>query len=131
MYPSDRVAQLYPQARGSLYIAFYGPQGYCGDIVTRLHTGIMPAYIDSFKMPGQTKRERMQDFGTFPFHLGILRGYTQLLFALITFMEMKQEIQQRSVRLTLRPRIRSGYQSRVKLGAMASTIMFRRERSRT
>jgi hypothetical protein len=30
MSPSDRVAQLYPQALGSLFIAFYNLQGYGG-----------------------------------------------------------------------------------------------------
>jgi hypothetical protein len=35
--PSDRVAQLYPQALGSLFIAFYVSQGYGGSILTYLH----------------------------------------------------------------------------------------------
>jgi hypothetical protein len=42
MSPSDRVARLYPQAPGSLFIAFYDSQDYSGGdggIVTRLHTG--------------------------------------------------------------------------------------------
>jgi hypothetical protein len=39
MSPSDRVAQLYPQAPGSFSVAFYGSQGYVGGILTRLHTG--------------------------------------------------------------------------------------------
>jgi hypothetical protein len=38
MSPSDRVAQLYPQAPGSLFVAFYDSQGYGGAILTRLHT---------------------------------------------------------------------------------------------
>jgi hypothetical protein len=37
--PSDRVAQLYPQAPGSLFVAFYGSRGYGGGILTRLRTG--------------------------------------------------------------------------------------------
>jgi hypothetical protein len=40
MSPSDRVAQLYPQARGSLFVAFYDSQGYGGGILTHLHKGI-------------------------------------------------------------------------------------------
>jgi hypothetical protein len=32
MFPSDRVAKLYPEARGSLFVAFYDLQGY-GDII--------------------------------------------------------------------------------------------------
>jgi hypothetical protein len=39
MFPSKRVAQLYPQEAGSLFVAFYDPQGYGGGILTRLHTG--------------------------------------------------------------------------------------------
>jgi hypothetical protein len=37
--PSDRVTQLYPQAPGSLFVAFCKSQGYGGGILTRLHTG--------------------------------------------------------------------------------------------
>jgi hypothetical protein len=32
------VAQLYPQALGSLFVAFYDSQGYGGGILTRRHT---------------------------------------------------------------------------------------------
>jgi hypothetical protein len=39
MSPSDRVAQLYPQASGSLSIIFYNSQGYGEGILTHLHTG--------------------------------------------------------------------------------------------
>jgi hypothetical protein len=38
MSPSDRVARLYPQAPGSLFVASYDLQGYGGGIQTRLHT---------------------------------------------------------------------------------------------
>jgi hypothetical protein len=33
------VAQLYPRALDSLFVASYDSQGYCGGILTRLHTG--------------------------------------------------------------------------------------------
>jgi hypothetical protein len=33
----DRVAQLYPQAPGSLFVVFYDSQGYSGDILTCFH----------------------------------------------------------------------------------------------
>jgi hypothetical protein len=36
--PADRVAQLYLQAPGSLFLAFCHSQGYGGGILTRLHT---------------------------------------------------------------------------------------------
>jgi hypothetical protein len=39
MSPSDRMAQLYPQAPGSFFKAFYNSQGYSGGILTRLHKG--------------------------------------------------------------------------------------------
>jgi hypothetical protein len=38
MSPIDRVAQLYPQAHGSLFVAFYDSRGYGGGILTLLHT---------------------------------------------------------------------------------------------
>jgi hypothetical protein len=38
IYPSYRVAQLYPRALGSLFVASYDSQGYGGGILTRLHT---------------------------------------------------------------------------------------------
>jgi hypothetical protein len=34
--PSDGVAQVYPQAAGSLFVAFYDSQGYGGDIANPL-----------------------------------------------------------------------------------------------
>jgi hypothetical protein len=37
MPPSDRVAQLYPQAPGSLFVVFKNSQRYGGGILTRLH----------------------------------------------------------------------------------------------
>jgi hypothetical protein len=39
MSPSDRVAQLYRQALGSLFVALYSSQGYGGGIQAHLHTG--------------------------------------------------------------------------------------------
>jgi hypothetical protein len=37
--PRNRVAQLYPWALGSLFVASYDSQGYGGGFLTRLHTG--------------------------------------------------------------------------------------------
>jgi hypothetical protein len=37
--PRNRVAQLYPRALGSIFVASYDSQGYGGGILTRLHTG--------------------------------------------------------------------------------------------
>jgi hypothetical protein len=39
--PRNRLGQLYPQALGSIFIAFYDSQGYDGGIRTRLHTGLL------------------------------------------------------------------------------------------
>jgi hypothetical protein len=39
MSRSDRLAQLHPQAPGSLFVAFYDSQDYGGSILTRLHAG--------------------------------------------------------------------------------------------
>jgi hypothetical protein len=40
MSPSDRVAQIYPQAPGSLFV-FYDSQVYGGSILTHFHAGII------------------------------------------------------------------------------------------
>jgi hypothetical protein len=37
--PRNRVARLYPQALGSLFVASYDSQGYGGGIRPLLHTG--------------------------------------------------------------------------------------------
>jgi hypothetical protein len=37
--PRNRVAQLHPQALGSLFVASYDSQGYGGAIRNRLHAG--------------------------------------------------------------------------------------------
>jgi hypothetical protein len=37
--PSYRVAHLYPQAQGSLFVTFYDSQGCSGGILTLLHMG--------------------------------------------------------------------------------------------
>jgi hypothetical protein len=39
MSSSDRVAQLYLQAPGSLFLSFYDLQGYGGNALTSLHNG--------------------------------------------------------------------------------------------
>jgi hypothetical protein len=44
--PSNRVAQLYPRALGSLYVVSYDLQGYGGGILTlNLPGGQVPVYI--------------------------------------------------------------------------------------
>jgi hypothetical protein len=39
--PIYRVAQLYPQEPGSLFVAFYDSQGYSEGILTCLHRGLI------------------------------------------------------------------------------------------
>jgi hypothetical protein len=41
--PRNRVAQLYPQVLGPLFVASYDSQGYGGSIRTRLHTSFLLA----------------------------------------------------------------------------------------
>jgi hypothetical protein len=41
IFPSDRVGQLYPQAPGSLFVAFYVSLGYAGSVLTCLHMALM------------------------------------------------------------------------------------------
>jgi hypothetical protein len=38
--PKNKVAHLYPQALGSLFVAYYDSQGYGRGIRTRLHAGM-------------------------------------------------------------------------------------------
>jgi hypothetical protein len=45
MSPSDRMTQLYPQALGSLSVAFYDSQGYGGNILTSLHMEKTSVYL--------------------------------------------------------------------------------------
>jgi hypothetical protein len=45
MSPSDRMAQLYPQAPGSLFVSFYDSQAHGGVILTSLQTGKFLAYF--------------------------------------------------------------------------------------
>jgi hypothetical protein len=45
MSPSNRVAQLYLKAPGSLFVAFYDSQSYGGCILTRLHLETLVAFI--------------------------------------------------------------------------------------
>jgi hypothetical protein len=39
--PRNRVARLYPQALGSLFVTSYDSQGYGGGIRPRFHTGLL------------------------------------------------------------------------------------------
>jgi hypothetical protein len=39
IYPRNRVAQLYPQALASLFVASYDSQGYGGSIQNLFHKG--------------------------------------------------------------------------------------------
>jgi hypothetical protein len=43
------MAQLYPQAVGSLFVASYGSQGYGGGIRTRLHAGVKQSESESVR----------------------------------------------------------------------------------
>jgi hypothetical protein len=44
--PRNRVAQLYPQTLGSLFIASYDSQGYGGGIRLRLHAGLILKFVE-------------------------------------------------------------------------------------
>jgi hypothetical protein len=57
--PRNRMARLYPQAMGSLFVASYDSQGYGGGIRLRLHTGLcrsvvsvlLLAYVSPYSSP--------------------------------------------------------------------------------
>jgi hypothetical protein len=57
IFPRNRVAQLYPQALGSLFVASYDSQGYGGGIRPRLHT-----VTDFFATPRHGARGRHRSF---------------------------------------------------------------------
>jgi hypothetical protein len=59
MSPSDRVAQLYSQAPGSVFVTFYDLQGYSGDILIHLHTG---SYLKKYDNERCTKRTNSNHF---------------------------------------------------------------------
>jgi hypothetical protein len=44
--PRKKVAQLYPQALGSLFVASYDSQRYGRGIRTRLHTGVWTTRVE-------------------------------------------------------------------------------------
>jgi hypothetical protein len=59
--PGNRVARFYPQALGSLSIAFYDSHGYGGGIRTRLHTGLgvsTAPYIEASSYPCKFLRHK-------------------------------------------------------------------------
>jgi hypothetical protein len=52
IFLSDRVAQLYPQDLGSIFVVSYDSQGYGGGIPTRLHTGMAMTRSQSYFTTG-------------------------------------------------------------------------------
>jgi hypothetical protein len=65
--PGNRVAQLYPRALGSLYVASYDSQGHSGGILTRLRFVKLVTEIMSLA------REQAYFIGYFPY-LGDING---------------------------------------------------------
>jgi hypothetical protein len=55
--PRNRVAQLYSQALGYIFVASYDSQGYGGGILTRLHTGftVCQSHIMTVRRPSETR----------------------------------------------------------------------------
>jgi hypothetical protein len=50
--PSDKVAELYPSAPGSFFVAFYDSQDCDGSILTHHYTGAINKMTDNFKNSG-------------------------------------------------------------------------------
>jgi hypothetical protein len=61
MFQGDRVAQLYPQALGSLFVAFYDSLGDGGSILSRLHNRRL-AYCSTLKVKATSSSETSVDF---------------------------------------------------------------------
>jgi hypothetical protein len=53
LLPRNRVAQLYPQVLGFLFVASYDSQGYGGSILTRLYTGLSKTRCVSATKPNR------------------------------------------------------------------------------
>jgi hypothetical protein len=67
---SDRVAQLYPQAPGSPFVAFCGSQSYGEGILARLHTGGESLYWKKFDKTLFLSQENVyRRFGRECFHM--------------------------------------------------------------
>jgi hypothetical protein len=49
MFPSDRMVKLYPEAHGSLAVAFYDTQSYGGGIVSRLRMESIIIHFSAFR----------------------------------------------------------------------------------
>jgi hypothetical protein len=54
----NRVAQLYPQALGSLFVAPHDSQGYGGGIRTRLDAGFYPSWLLYITWHGPNRKHR-------------------------------------------------------------------------
>jgi hypothetical protein len=57
------MAQFYPQAPGSLFVAFYDSQGYDGDILTRLHGGYEIFHYLEYKTLPNLRRVQLLNVG--------------------------------------------------------------------
>jgi hypothetical protein len=63
--PRNTVAQLYPQALGFIFVAFYDSQGYSGGIRTHLHMGSvsrLSSQSQSQSRVGPSRNHRFQQF---------------------------------------------------------------------
>jgi hypothetical protein len=69
----NRVAQLYPRALGSLFVASYDSQGYGGGILTYHHTGTTQILELEFLLQSTASR---------PLHLSIGLTFTQIFVLL-------------------------------------------------
>jgi hypothetical protein len=48
--PSERVAQLYPQALAYLFVTFYNSQGHGTNILTCLNMGLWDVYVENLSL---------------------------------------------------------------------------------
>jgi hypothetical protein len=71
----NRVAQLYPQALDSLFVASYDSQGYDGSIRPRLHTGL--TILFKVKVTMRLTVSQSVSLGVVP-HLGPMTRYLLL-----------------------------------------------------
>jgi hypothetical protein len=83
---SDRVAELHPQALGSLIIV-YDSQGYGGGILTRLHTGNGQYRKPLIRIPLSTCSSTGVTSGSFYSSTASNLGLVDMLFGNLVFIE--------------------------------------------
>jgi hypothetical protein len=87
IYPKNRVAWLYPQALGSLFVASYDSQRYGGGIRPRLHTGLSSIRLEFINLNYMLQNDNQLSFGirTFQYPWSLGTGYSAASFRILHY----------------------------------------------